>query len=269
MYESFYGLDAKPFSKTPDPEFLYMSKQHAEALARLQFAAEEKEIMVLTGEIGTGKTTLSRALFDSLGDSYKKILIINPVLSPYQFLRVLARRLGVSQLPRSRSELSEKIQEAFFEFFEQGITPVIVVDEAQLIPGKPTFDEIRLLTNFQLDDTNLFCLILVGQPELNRRLRHPAYRALSQRFGLRFHLDPLSLDETREYIKFRLEKAGGTLDVFSENAVELIYKYSGGIPRVINNIASACLIEGFAREERVISPDVVEDVVSDLGLKED
>lgn len=266
MYEEFYNLKKKPFSKTPDPEFLYLSKKHAEALARLQHAVEEREIMVLTGDIGTGKTTLSRALFDSLGEEYLSILILNPVLSPFQFLTTLARRLGIKEIPRSRNQISELIQETLFDLYDKNICPVILIDEAHLIPGKSTFDEIRLLTNFQLDETNLFSLILVGQPELSQRLKQPAYRALNQRFGLRYHLEPLTREETEEYMKFRLEKAGGDLSLFDERAIDVIYKYSGGIPRVINNIASSCLIEGFASESPVITSEIVMNVVRDLGL---
>src|SRR3990172_3380388 len=181
MYEEFYGLEKKCFSKTPDPAFLYLGRAHAEALARLQYAVEEREFVLLTGEIGSGKTTLSRALVDSLDGSYRPVLITNPRLSPAQFLRTLAKKLGVPKPMYFKNDLLEQINERLYLSDQEGVCPVIIIDEAQLIPGKDTFEEIRLLTNYQLDDKNLVCLALIGQTELRERLKRPAYKALRQR----------------------------------------------------------------------------------------
>ncbi len=267
MYREFYGLKLKPFSKTPDPEFLYLGKQHREALARMEYALEEKDLFLLTGEIGTGKTTLTRKLMDSVDEKkYKFIVILNPRLSPSHFLKVIARGLEVDKIPSSRSDLNEAIYEKLYELYENGVTPVIIIDEAQLIPSKSTFDEIRLLTNFQLDDENLLCLMLVAQPELNRRLKHPAYKPLVQRIGMRYHLGPLDFEETKNYIRFRVEKAGRKEPLFTEKAVELIYHYSEGLPRVINNIASNALLAGFGKEEDPVTESTILDVVEDLRL---
>ncbi len=267
MYREFYKLKTKPFSKTPDPEFLYLSKQHREALARMEYALEEKDLFLLTGEIGTGKTTLTRALMDRVDENeFKFIIILNPRLSPSQFLKVIVRRLGADKIPNTRADLNEIIYEKLYEYYENGVTPVVIIDEAQLIPGKPTFDEIRLLTNFQLDDENLLSLLLVAQPELNRRLKHPAYKALVQRIGMRYHLGPLDFEDTKNYIEFRLKKAGREEPIFAEQAIEVIYQYSEGLPRVINNIASNALLAGFGKEEDPIGPETVLDVVNDLKL---
>ncbi len=267
MYEEFYGLNSKPFSKTPDPSYLYLSKQHREALARMEYAIEEKDLFLLTGEIGTGKTTLTRALMDQFDEEdYKFIVILNPRLSPSHFLKVIARGLGIKRIPNSRADLNEAIYEKLYQLYEEEITPVVIIDEAQLIPGKPTFDEIRLLTNFQLDDENLLSLFLVAQPELNRRLKHPAYKALVQRIGMRYHLGPLDYEDTVNYIQFRLRKAGREEPIFTEDAVKIIYEYSEGLPRVINNIASNALLAGFGKEEDPVSADTVMDVINDLRL---
>ncbi len=155
MYKEFYGLRERPFNKTPDPRFLYHSPKHAEALARLLHAVEEQDIVLLTGEIGSGKTTLSRAFIDSLDESYHPLLIINPRLSPSQLLRTVALRLGMDDASRYRHGILEGINAKLYELYEAGRRPVIIIDEAQLIPGKATFEELRLLTNFQLDDRNL------------------------------------------------------------------------------------------------------------------
>jgi type II secretory pathway predicted ATPase ExeA len=267
MYKEFYGLDSKPFSKTPDPAFLYKGKVHNEALARLIYAVEERELLLLTGEIGSGKTTLSRALIDSLDeDRFHIILIINPRLTPTQFLKTIASHLGVDKTRYYRNDVLEQIYEKLYEYYEKDVCPVIIIDEAQLIPTKQTFDEIRLLTNFQLDDTNLFSLALIGQPELRKRLDHKSYRALKQRIGMQYHLLPLTLKEVKKYISYRLAIAGRKKNLFDERAVELIAEFSEGIPRVINNIAANALLEGLGREAETISGAIIENVAGDLGI---
>jgi len=267
VYRDFFGFDDKPFGKTPDPAFFFPSRIHEEALARLQYGAEERELVLLTGEIGSGKTLLTRALIDQLGDSYRCILLINPRLTPNQFLRILASRLGIKGGTILRVELVDRINEALFSFFEKGICPVVIIDEAQLIPTKATFDEIRLLTNFQLDDVNLLSLILVGQPELKRRLRQPAFEALRQRIGIQFHLGALGREDTGKYIASRLDQVGGDTHLFDEEALDVIYGYSGGLPRLINNISSNALLAAFSKELLSIGPDIVLDVIEELDLE--
>ncbi len=263
MYREFYGLNEKPFNKTPDPRFLYESRKHAEALARLHHAVEEQDIVLLTGEIGSGKTLLSRAFIDSLDDSYFPVLIINPRLSPSQLLRTVALRLGMDDSGRYRHGILEGINAKLFELYEAAKRPVIIIDEAQLIPGKATFEELRLLTNFQLDDRNLLALVLIGQTELSERLSRKPYRALMQRIGMQYHLSPLTREETKAYIDHRLAVAGRTAPLFDSGAVELVYEYSDGIPRRINTIAGNALVEGFGRESAVIDAGIIESVVKD------
>jgi len=265
MYEAYFGLQERPFSKTPDPRFLFLSKGHREALARMQYAVEERDLVLLTGEIGCGKTTLSRALMDALDDSFKVVCLINPRLTPLEFLSSLARHLGVTEPARFKVDLLEQIGKLLFEYYENDMTPVVVIDEAQLVPHKETFDEIRLLTNFQLDDRNLISIVLMGQPELKQRLRHRAYEPLRQRIGMQFELTPLSQAETSEYLDFRVVTAGGRPGLFSEEAVAAVYSYSNGTPRMINHAASLALLECFGRGEARIEQNVIDAVMLELG----
>jgi type II secretory pathway predicted ATPase ExeA len=264
MYEAYFGLRERPFSKTPDPRFLFLSHGHREALARMQYAVDERDLLLLPGEIGWGKTTLSRALMDTLDESFKVICLINPRLTPLEFLSSLARHLGVESTVRYKVDLLEEIGRVLFEYYENGITPVVVIDEAQLVPHKETFDEIRLLTNFQLDDRNLVSIVLMGQPELKRRLRHRAYEPLRQRIGMQYDLQPLNLKETAEYLDFRITRAGGRPGLFSVAATDSVYAYSGGIPRIINHAASLALLECFGRGDEQVDEGVMAAVMLEL-----
>ncbi|MBV8520341.1 MAG: AAA family ATPase [Acidobacteria bacterium] len=253
MFEDFFGLDAKPFGKTPDPSFLYESRQHREALARLEYAVEEKELALLTGDIGSGKTTLSRALIDRIGDARPVVLLINPRLTPTQLLRAVARGLELEPA-RFRHELLDQLHTKLYELYEARREPVLMIDEAQLIPSKATFDEIRLLTNFQLDDQNLLSVVLIGQPELEERLERHAYAPLRQRIGMRYSLGPLSVEETIRYIEHRIRVAGGQRNPFSTDAMETIHALSGGIPRLINTLATTALLDAFGEDAETIEP---------------
>ena len=266
MYLSYYGLRVKPFAKTPDPAMLYLSPAHEEALARMEQAVEDRELMLVTGDIGCGKTTLSRALMDRLPDTVRPALIINPRLSPNQLLRTLVRRLADEEPKYFKCDLIEQIYGLLYRLHESGVLPLLIIDEAQAIPGRETFEEVRLLTNFQLDQLNLMALILIGQPELLRRLRHPSYEALRQRIGLRYHLGPLSPAAVGQYLEFRLRLAGREAPLFSPAAADLIAELSQGVPRWINNLAAAALMEGFGREAELIGEEIVRDVALDLGL---
>ena len=251
MFEEHFGFTTRPFGKTPDPAFLYESPQHREALARLEYAVEEKDLALLTGDVGSGKTTLSRALIDRLGESRPVVLLINPRVSPTQLLRSIAGGLGLTPA-RYRHELLEQLHTRLFELYEEKREPVVIIDEAQLIPTKATFDEIRLLTNFQLDDQNLLSVVLIGQPELAARLQRHAYSALRQRIGLRYALGALSPEETIAYIEHRIQVAGGSRNPFTRAAMEEIHAVSGGIPRVINTLCTTALLDAFGEDEETI-----------------
>jgi type II secretory pathway predicted ATPase ExeA len=266
VYESYWGLREKPFRKTPDPRYLFLNDTYEEALERLVFAVEEVELALLTGEVGSGKTLLTRALVDRVGDRYEVGMILNPRLSPRQFLRAAAKELGITE-PRFLShDLLEQIHDRLLELDGQGRAALLIVDEAHLIPGKPTFEEIRLLTNFQLDDRNLVAIVLVGQPELRVRLRHRAYRALTQRIGVSFDLVPLGVEDTRLYLAHRVAVAGGVRPLFTETAVARLHAAAGGIPRVLNQLATQALLEGMARGARQVSGEDVEAVAAETDF---
>ncbi|MCM2356521.1 MAG: AAA family ATPase [Geobacteraceae bacterium] len=266
MYKEFYGLREKPFSKTPDPRFLYLSRGHQEALARLQYVIEEREIALLTGEIGCGKTTISRALMDSMGDGYHFSFIFNPRLNVMEFLRGVARGLQVTTPASGKDELLREITEALYRFHQEDCCPVFVIDEAQLVPGREIFEEIRLLTNFQLDDRNLLSMIIMGQPELRKILAAPVYEPFRQRIAINYHLSPLDPEETLEYLDFRMEVAGGSAGLFSPDAVQGIFELSGGVPRRINIIATNALLEGFGREAAWIDGAIIEGLKDELSI---
>jgi type II secretory pathway predicted ATPase ExeA len=257
MFEDHFGLTAKPFGKTPDPSFLYESRQHREALARLEYAVDEKELALLVGDIGSGKTTLSRALIDRIADARPVVLLINPRLTPMQLLRSIARGLELEPA-RFRNELLDQLHTKLYELFEAKREPVLIIDEAQLIPSKATFDEIRLLTNFQLDDQNLLSVVLIGQPELEARLDREAYAPLRQRIGMRYSLGPLSLPETFDYIEHRIRIAGGSRNPFDESAMAEMHALSGGVPRLINTLATTALLDAFGEDaEHVDAPRIL------------
>ena len=266
MYKTFYGLKERPFSKTPDPRFLYLSRGHQEALARLQYVLEEREMALLTGEIGCGKTTLSRALMDAMGEAYHFCFIFNPRLTALEFLRVLARELLIDQPALRKDELLGQIHTALYRYAGEGICPVLVVDEAQLLPDREIFDEIRLLTNFQLDDSNLLSVILMGQPELRSILAAPQHEPFRQRIGLMYHLQPLDLAEVQEYLDFRLTVAGGSPGLFTPDAVLRIFELSGGVPRRINQIATNALLVGYGNDAAVIDAALLEGMARELEL---
>ena len=264
MNKAFYGLIEKPFSKTPDPRFLYMSSGHREALARLEYAVEESELALLTGDIGCGKTTLSRALMDRVGDRYHFLFVFNPRLTSDELLRVIAAGLQVDHPSLQKDQLLSEITTALYRLHNEGRIPVVVIDEAQMIPDRELFDEIRLLTNFQLDDKNLVSVILMGQPELRGMLASPVYEPFRQRISLNYHLAPLGLEETLEYLDFRVMAAGGEPGLFSPDAVQRIFELSGGVPRRINAVATNALLIGFGRDASWIDGSVVEETAAEL-----
>jgi general secretion pathway protein A len=266
VFEGYWGLREKPFRKTPDPRYLFLNDTYEEALERLIFAVEEQELALLTGEVGSGKTLLTRALADRVGDRCEVGMILNPRLSPRQFLRTTAREIGVAEPRFHSNDLLEQIHDRLLEIDGQGRTALLIVDEAHLIPGKPTFEEIRLLTNFQLDDRNLVAIVLVGQPELRERLRHRAYRALTQRIGVSFVLVPLALEDARGYLTHRLAVAGGARALFTDEAVARLHAASGGIPRVLNQLATQALLEGMARGTARVDGSVAEAVTGEMDF---
>jgi general secretion pathway protein A len=266
MYKKFYGFAVKPFGKTPDPRFLFLSKTHEEALARLHYAIEEREITVLTGDVGCGKTTITRSLIDSLNEKHRVVLILNPRLTSIEFVRTLCTRLGCDASSPHKNDLIDAVYERLYDDCKSDVNPVVIIDEAHLIPFRETFEEIRLLTNFQLDDRNLLSLILVGQPELRRKLGAPSLYALRQRVGLFYHLGAIGQGEIKSYVEYRIRAGGRDTPLFTDDAIFSLYHCSGGIPRVINSLATMALLEGFARDASMVDKGIVEAAAKEIGL---
>lgn len=266
MYQGYFGLKERPFGKTPDPRFLFLSRGHEEALARLEYAVEEREIALLTGGVGCGKTTLSRALMDRCGSAYHFVLIFNPRMGALEFLRTVAHGLDVAEPARSKDDLLRQITGVLYQMHRNGTLPVLVIDEAQAITELELFDEIRLLTNYQLDQHNLLSVLIMGQPELRDLLRYQPMEPLRQRIALHFHLQPLSLEETMEYLDFRLLAAGGSPGLFTPDAVQAVYELSGGVPRRINAIATNALLVAYGNDAAVVDAAIIQEVRDEVTL---
>jgi len=268
MYETFWGLKEKPFENTPDPRFMYYSKRHEEALMRLLYAIkEEKGAAMLTGDYGSGKTILSRIVIDELikGKVYEAALITHPCLTPIQFIQEIIYQLKNEYTKGSKPQLLHMMQEIIYKNFNSGKKTVILIDEAQIVKEKETFEELRLFLNFQLNNKFLITLILIGQPELLKKI--VAIPQLEQRLGIKYHLVGLDHAETEEYIKHRLTIAGARRDVFTSDAIDVIYNYSGGLPRKINNVCDMCLLIGFGQEVKAVDKGLTENVVADLDTE--
>lgn len=264
MYESYWLLDTKPFENTPDPHFMFNSEKHQEALMRLLYAVHQhKEGALLTGEYGSGKTLLSRALFKELeGDGrYHTVLILNPNISLNEFLKEILYQLGVGETADTTLPLQRQLEERLNKIADEGKSTVIIVDEAQMLNSND-FNELRLLLNFHCDDKFLFTLLLVGQSMLKDKIF--GVEPLKQRLAMRFHLSALSEMETEKYIGHRLKVAGRLNQLFTPGALGLIYRGSEGIPRRINNICDYSLLIGYGRRADQIGTEIVIQVLKDL-----
>lgn len=260
MYLSYWGLKEKPFENTPDPKFMYYSVKHKEALLNLLYAVNEnKGAALLTGDIGCGKTLLARALIGRLdADEFEIALVANPRLDEDDFIREILYQFGQDTVSSSRLGIMHHFNEFLYSNANDGKKSILIIDEAQLIKNEMILEEIRLLLNFQLNDRFLLTLILIGQPELEGMLRRMPQ--LDQRIGIRFHIEHLSFEDTRNYIQFRLKQAGRTAPVFTEQAIAHIFKYSEGIPRKINTICDLCLVMGVARSMTMIDDRIVREL---------
>lgn len=254
MYEAFYGLREKPFNLTPDPKFLYLSEKHKEAFAHLLFGIKNRSgFVMVTGEIGTGKTTICRTLLNELDENTEVAFIFNPYLSPEELLRKINEDFGIDSKAETVRELIDELNAYLLDRNAKGKNCVLVIDEAQnLTPG--VLEQIRLLSNLETETTKLLQIVLIGQPELMQHLSLDELRQLNQRITARYHLHPLERQETLQYIAYRLRVAGGRRRInFTPGAVKVIYKHSGGTPRVINAICDRALLIGYTKETREIT----------------
>jgi general secretion pathway protein A len=260
MYASFFGLNEKPFSITPDPRYLFLSERHAEALAHLVYGVNEAGGFIqLTGEVGTGKTTVVRSLLAQAPKHAEIALILNPRMTPAEFLLAICEELGLN-VPagseRSLKDLVDLLSRHLLKAHADGKRIVLVVDEAQNLATE-VLEQVRLLTNLETETQKLLQIILIGQPELRELLGRVELRQLAQRITGRYHLDPLSGDEAAAYVRHRLRVAGATRDIFSNGALREIQRLSGGVPRLINIISDRALLGAFTEDRHLVSASVV------------
>ena len=267
MYRSFFGLNALPFGASPDPRFLYQMPQIREALACLQFGiAARKGFVVMTGEVGTGKTTLIKAVLGSFAKNrVATAFVFNPRLDVLDFLEFVLTDFGIPPVTRTKSGMLMQLNRWLIDRYRNRNLCAIVIDEAQNCSWE-LLEEIRLLTNLETSSEKLLQIVLSGQPELKEMLRDPRVRQLRQRVSLWCNTRSLSSEETTAYIAERLRIAGARTTVFAPDAIELVYRYSNGIPRVINLICEHALLSGYVEQVKPVSASIVEAVAMELDL---
>jgi general secretion pathway protein A len=267
MYLPFYGLAEKPFSITPDPRYLYLGGRHAEALAHLVYGITEAGGFIqLTGEVGTGKTTMIRSLLARRPDNAEIALVLNPRMSETEFLQTVCEELGIAVPEAARGsmkELTGLLNQRLLQAHAAGRRVVLIVDEAQnLTPD--LLERVRLLSNLETETQKLLQIILIGQPELRDMLARNDLRQLAQRITGRYHLDPLSREETTAYVKHRLRIAGATHEIFTRSALAELHRASGGVPRLINIIGDRALLGGFTEDRHVQSAAMVRKAAAEV-----
>jgi type II secretory pathway predicted ATPase ExeA len=269
LYQMHFGLSQAPFNITPDPSFLYRSVSHREGLAQLSYGIRaRKGFVVLTGEVGTGKTTLIHALLNDLNGSAHTAFIFSTIVSPADLLRTVCEEFGLIDPKRSLQEIHDyvvSLNEFLLESYRKGENCALIIDESQNLSAE-VLESIRLLSNFETSKDKLLQILLVGQPELAIRLNSPELRQLKQRVTLRHHLRALSLQECCEYVSNRLKVAGGDRSIFTPTALENVYSYSGGIPRVVNVLCDNALLTGYALGRKEIDAGIIREVAEDLNI---
>ena len=268
MYKDFYGLRANPFNVNPDPRYLFLTRHTEEALACLTYGIQSRKgFVLLTGEVGTGKTTLINKLLEWLRlQQVATAFIFNSRLNVPQFLDYMMADFGIPSESRAKSQILLRLYNWLLDRYRAGETAVLIVDEAQSLSDE-VLEEIRMLTNLETFTEKLLQIVLVGQPELEQKLKQPQLRQLRQRLTLRAKTHALTLDETRAYVQQRLRIAGSNgQQIFEPEAVASIHQYASGIPRVINLLCEHCLVSAFVDQQKVIGPAVVDGVARDFDL---
>jgi general secretion pathway protein A len=267
MYTSFFGLGEKPFAITPDPRYLFMSERHAEALAHLLYGVNEAGGFIqLTGEVGTGKTTIVRSLLERMPGHADVAVILNPQLTPVQFVLTICEELGIfvrDEDSASIKDLVDILNKRLLEAHAKARRVVVIVDEAQNLSPE-TLEQVRLLTNLETASQKLLQIILIGQPELREVLARVELRQLAQRITGRYHLDPLSKPETASYVNHRLKVAGASGEFFTGPALKEVHRLSGGVPRIINVICDRALLGAFTQETHRIGPALVREAAGEV-----
>ena len=267
IYCEHFGLIRPPFELSPDPAFLFLGEAHREGLATLVYGVQSgKGFVMLTGEVGTGKTTLLHALLAQLESNIHSAFIFNPRLEPLDFFRVLFEELEIEPKGESKAEYLLQLNDFLIQRLRDNERTLLIIDEAQNLSAE-MLEEVRLLSNLETSSSKLIQIMLVGQPELKEMLRRPDLRQLKQRIALSQHLRPFNESEMREYIENRLRKAGFTgRRIFKRDALKSIFHFSEGTPRLINSLCDGSLLLGFARQKTLVDARMVEEVASDLDI---
>ncbi|MFC3120845.1 XrtA/PEP-CTERM system-associated ATPase [Agaribacter flavus] len=265
MYESHYGLNSKPFQLTPDPEFFYASKLHKRAMSYLQYGLSQAEgFIVVTGDIGTGKTTIANSLLNEIENDIYAVQIVTPKLNPDELIKMVASKLMLPVEGRTKSELLEAIQAFLQTLASQGKRALLLVDEAQNLPLE-TIEELRMLSNFQQEGKPLLQSFLLGQAELQPILRAPNMEQFRQRIVASCHLAPLSREEMQKYVEYRLAHAGcENINLISNQAFDAIYTFTNGVPRKVNTLMDRVLLFGFLEELDGIDEDAANQVIDEV-----
>ncbi len=260
MYTEYFGLQEKPFSISPDPRYLYMSEHHREALAHLLYGINSDGCLILlTGDVGTGKTTVCRSLMEQLPHNTEAAIIVNPKLSVQELLETICEEL---QIPFTRNNPTIKsyidaINQSLLSAHAQGRTTLLIIDEAQNLDME-VLEQLRLLTNLETDTTKLLKIILIGQPELQQKLEQPEVAQINQRITSRYHLSPLSENDASQFIRHRLVIAGGgRMEFFSQAALKAVYQASKGIPRLINIICDRALLGAYVEDANQVNRQII------------
>jgi len=270
MYKGFYGLRANPFNVNPDPRYLFLTRHTEEALACLTYGIQNRKgFVLLTGEVGTGKTTLINKLLEWLRlQQVATAFIFNSRMNVPQFLDYMMADFGIACDSKAKSQILLRLYNWLLDRYRVGETAVLIVDEAQNLTDE-VLEEIRLLTNLETFTEKLLQIVLVGQPELEQRLKQPQLRQLRQRVTLRAKTYPLTLNETEAYVQQRLRIAGSNgQQIFDPEALVAIHRHASGIPRVVNLLCEHCLVSAFVDQQHVIVPAVVDAVARDLDLSD-
>lgn len=265
MYTQFFGFSDKPFNVTPDPRFLYLSPSHQEALASMLYGIKERRGFVsIIGEVGTGKTTLLHTLFNELDKKIKTVYIFNTKINFNQLLQNILVELELTSLSNNKIELLNQLNEFLIEKLSLGENVALIIDEAQNL-SSTVLEELRMLSNLETANDKLLQILLVGQPELDFKLRSPNLRQLKQRIGINCYITPLNYNQSMDYINHRLNVVGANNDVFTPDALNLIYEFSRGIPRIINIICDNALLTGYGKGERIIDQTIAMNVIADFN----
>ena len=269
LYQRHFGFGQAPFNITPDPSFLYLSPSHQEGLAQLQYGINARRgFIVLTGEVGTGKTTLIQALLSRVAERTHTALIFNSISNPLDLMRYICEEFKIVEPLQHVHDFHNYIcllNDFLLRRYKAGENAALIIDEAQNLSSE-VLESVRLLSNFETAKDKLLQILLVGQPELNDRLNAPQLRQLKQRITLRHHLRPLSLSECQEYILSRIKCAGGAPTLFTVRSIEAIHHYSSGLPRLVNVICDNAMINAYALDRGQIDPLLVQEVAEDLHL---